>query len=137
MVSKQEIGALILRIVLGLIFFIHGLDKFQGGISNTVGFFESIGVPGFLAYIVAVIELIGGLLLILGLGTKIVSILFVFIMIGAMFTVKFSAGFLDGFEFDLALLAMSVYVLLANRMAFSLENIFFQSKQGYRKRAEV
>ena len=41
-----EIGALVLRVVLGITFFIHGLAKFQGGIENTVGWFASIGLPG-------------------------------------------------------------------------------------------
>ncbi|MBS4206244.1 DoxX family protein [Lederbergia citrea] len=39
---KNEIGQIILRVGLGLIFFAHGLSKFQGGINNTVGFFDSI-----------------------------------------------------------------------------------------------
>ncbi|WP_396265831.1 DoxX family protein [Halobacillus shinanisalinarum] len=97
----------------------------KGGIGNTAGFFESIGVPGFLAYIVATIELVGGIAMVLGIGTKLVSILFAIIMIGAMFTLKFSAGF----ELDLAFLAMSVYIALSNRVSFSLDNVIFPSKQ--------
>ncbi|SFE99221.1 DoxX family protein [Alteribacillus iranensis] len=118
--SKQDTGTFILRVVLGIIFFIHGLDKFQAGIGNTVGFFDSIGIPGFLAYIVAVIELVGGLAMILGIGTKIVGSLFAIIMVGAIFTAKLSAGFLGGYELDLALLAMSLYVVLSNNTALSL-----------------
>lgn len=71
-----------LRAVIGITFFIHGLSKFQGGISNTVGFFESLGIPGFLAYVVAVVELLGGIALILGLGTRIVTLLFALILVG-------------------------------------------------------
>lgn len=40
----------------------------QGGISNTVGFFDCIGVLKFVAYVVAVVRLLGGISLILGLG---------------------------------------------------------------------
>ena len=58
-------------VVLGITFFIHGLAKFQGGIENTVGWFASIGL-GALAYAVASIELVGGILLIIGLGSRIV-----------------------------------------------------------------
>lgn len=136
MVSKQEVGAIILRVVLGLIFFSHGLDKFQGGIGNTVSFFDSIGVPGFSAYIIATIELVGGIAMVLGIGTKVVSILFAIIMIGAMFTVKFSAGFLGGFELDLAFLAMSVYIALSNRISLSLDNVIFPSKQISRNHSD-
>ncbi len=44
---KQEIGKVILRVVFGLTFFIHGLSKFQDGISNTVGYFDNLGIPVF------------------------------------------------------------------------------------------
>lgn len=131
--NRNEAGAVILRVILGLTFFIHGLVKFQGGIENTVGYFESLGLLGFLAYVVAFIELIGGLMLILGIGTRIVSGLFAIIMLGAIFTVKLSVGFLGdgqmaGYELDLALLAMAVFLLIANSTSFSLGNRLFHSK---------
>ncbi|MFJ5623025.1 DoxX family protein [Peribacillus loiseleuriae] len=131
---KNEVGAVILRIILGLIFFIHGFSKFQGGISNTAGFFDSIGIPGFVAYVVAGIELIGGVALILGIGTRIVSVLFAIIMLGAIFTVKLPLGFLGngqmaGYELELALLAMAIFLAFANRSLFSLDNKVF-NKEG-------
>ncbi len=80
--NKYELGAFILRLVTGLTFLLHGLSKFQGGIENTVGFFSSVGIPGFLAYIVAIIELAGGALMILGLGTRVIGLLFAIVMLG-------------------------------------------------------
>lgn len=132
--NKNEAGAVILRIILGLTFFIHGFVKFQGGINNTVGFFDSIGIPGFVAYLVAAIELIGGIALILGIGTRIVSVLFAVIMLGAIFTVKLPLGFLGngqmaGYEFELALLAMAIFLAFAKRSFFSLDNKIF-NKEG-------
>lgn len=108
--SEKNIGLLIARIVLGVTFFLHGLAKFQGGISGTAEFFGSIGLPGALAYIVAIIELVGGILMILGLFTKVISLLFIVVMLGAIGTVKLEAGFLDGFELELALIALSIAV---------------------------
>lgn len=64
MSKRSEVGTLLLRVVLGIVFFANGFTKFQGGIGNTVGWFESIGIPGFLAYAVGTIELVGGLALI-------------------------------------------------------------------------
>jgi putative oxidoreductase len=130
--NKNEIGKVILRAVLGLTFFIHGLSKFQGGISNTVGFFDSLGIPGFMAYVVAVVELLGGIVLILGLGTRIVALLFALIMIGAIFTAKLSVGFLGngqmaGYELELVLLAVSIYFVFAEKSKISLDQKFFQS----------
>ncbi|MFC2949867.1 DoxX family protein [Virgibacillus sediminis] len=131
---KNEVGQLILRVVFGLIFFVHGLDKFQGGIANTAVFFDSLSIPGFLAYIVAIIELIGGLAMILGIGTRVIAILFAIIMLGAIFIAKFPAGLLGngemaGYELDLVLLATSIYFILADRIALSLDNKFSNSKQ--------
>ncbi|WP_203364082.1 DoxX family protein [Bacillus sp. REN10] len=125
MTKKHELGALILRVILGLTFFVHGLAKFQGGIENIAGWFDSIGIPSFMAYIVAAIELVGGVAMILGLGTRIIAGLFVIVMIGAISKVKLEAGFMGngemaGYEFDLALLAMSVYLVIAGSSLYSL-----------------
>lgn len=131
--NKNELGKVFLRVVVGLIFFVHGLSKFQGGINNTVGFFDSIGIPGFMAYVVALLELIGGIALILGIGTRFVSMLFAIIMLGAISTVKFPAGLLGngqmaGYELELVLLAITIYFTFANKSAFSLENRIFRSE---------
>ncbi|WP_198520763.1 DoxX family protein [Alteribacter populi] len=134
MLKKYEMGAMLLRIVLGFTFFIHGLDKFQGGISNTAGFFESLGIPGFLAFVVALIELVGGIAMILGIGTRVVSVLFVLIMVGAIFMAKLPLGFLGdgqmaGYELDVVLLTISVYLAIVNKSMFALDNVIFRSKQ--------
>ncbi|MFN7252881.1 MAG: DoxX family protein [Anaerobacillus sp.] len=121
---KTEIGALILRVTLGVIFLSHGLVKFQGGIENVAGWFESIGLPGFMAYGITIIEVIGGIALILGLGTKVVSILFSFILLVAIVKVKFAAGFLDGYAYDLILLAIAVHLTMNGSKLFSLEQVF-------------
>lgn len=135
MIRSTEIGAAILRVFLGVTFFVHGLAKFQGGIANTVGFFESLGLPGFSAYAVALIELIGGIALILGIGTRIVSILFVLILAVATLKVKLAAGFLGngqtaGYELDLALLVISIYLAATSKSFLALDNLLFRSKNA-------
>ena len=131
MLLKNEIGALILRVVLGITFFIHGFVKFQGGIENQVGWFSSIGLPGFLAYVVALIELVGGFALIIGFGTKIISALLAILMIGATVKVKLALGFLGngqmaGYELDLALLAMAIYLAINGSKLLSLNQLITQ-----------
>ncbi|MBY6087205.1 DoxX family protein [Priestia flexa] len=121
--KSYTIGTFFIRVVLGLTFFIHGLSKFQGGIDGTVGFFESIGISGFMAYVVAIIELIGGVAVIVGLGTRIVAALFVFVMLGAIFTAKLGAPFVGGYELDIALLAMSLHLVFAGSGALSLDQL--------------
>ncbi|PUB11971.1 DoxX family protein [Paenisporosarcina sp. OV554] len=119
---KKELGALIVRVVLGVIFAVHGIVKFQDGISNTVGWFESIGLPGFLAYGVASVEIIGGLLLIIGLATRIVAGVFLLLLVGAIITVKLAVGFVNGYEFDLALMAMAAFLAMAGSELFAVDN---------------
>ncbi len=133
MISKEEWGSLLLRVFLGITFLVHGIDKFQGGISNTAGFFESLGLPGFSAYIVALIELIGGIALILGLGTRVVAGLLVIILAVATMKVKLAVGFLGngqmaGYELDLALLVIAVYLALKGRTLWAVDNILFRPK---------
>jgi len=125
---KQQVGALILRIALGLVFAGSGFMKFKGGIANTVGWFESINIPGFLAYFVAGIELVGGILLIIGLATRIISALFVIIMVGAIVTVKFSAGFVGGYDFDIALMAMALFLAIAGSGQYAVDQFVFNKE---------
>ncbi|MEC2074907.1 DoxX family protein [Metabacillus fastidiosus] len=135
MERKNEAAATILRVFLGITFLIHGLSKFQGGIENTVGFFESLGLPGFTAYMVALIELIGGIAVILGLGTRIISILFAIVLAVAIVKVKLAAGFLGngqmaGYELDLALMVISIYFAITKRSLLALDNVLFRSKKA-------
>ncbi|PEI89950.1 hypothetical protein CN679_19400 [Bacillus pseudomycoides] len=120
---NQHIGNLIIRIVLGVTFFMHGLAKFQSGIDNIAGWFTSIGLPGALAYGVATVELVGGLLLIIGLGVRYIGLLFALILVGAIVKVKWSAGLLGdgknpGYELDLVLLAMGLYLFVVKAEGF-------------------
>ncbi|WCK53264.1 DoxX family protein [Aneurinibacillus sp. Ricciae_BoGa-3] len=124
MFKNQQIGSFIVRLVLGITFFIHGLMKFQMGIVHTVGFFEKMGLPGFLAYAVGGVEIVGGVCLLLGLGTRIFSAIFVVDMLGAIFTAKWGKGFAGGYEFELALLAMSLQLFLSGNSFLSLDKQF-------------
>lgn len=129
--DKLGIGTLLLRLVLGISFFIHGLVKFQGGIENTVGWFESIGILGFFAYAVATLELVGGIALILGIGTRVVSAFFVVLMVGAIIKVKFAIGFLGtsemaGYELDLAFLVIALFLVLNGSKFLSIDEAFFK-----------
>ncbi|AGT30607.1 DoxX family protein [Anoxybacillus geothermalis] len=135
MAQKYEWALLILRVVLGVTFLIHGIAKFQMGLGNVAGWFESIGVAGFLGYVVAFIELIGGMALILGLGTRMISALLACVMLGAIFTAKLSAGFLGngqtaGYELDVTLLSVAIALCLSGSRLFALDNKFFESSKN-------
>jgi putative oxidoreductase len=84
-VRTAPYAALLLRISLGVLLLAHGLllKVFTFGVPGTVGFFESIGYPGFFAYLVIFGEIAGGLALILGFRTREVALLLLPILIGA------------------------------------------------------
>lgn len=78
-------GALLLRLGLGTLFLAHGLllKVMTFGVAGTAGYFQSLGYPGYFAYLVILGEIGGGLALILGLWTRTISLLLLPIMIGA------------------------------------------------------
>lgn len=130
MSNRFEWSALILRVIAGLTFAIHGVDKFQMGLGNVAGFFGTMGLPAFIAYLVAFLELVGGIALILGLGTRVFAGALSVVMVGAIFTAKLAAGFLGGeggagYELDLALLAMLLALVISGSTKFALDGVLF------------
>lgn len=130
MENREGIGALLLRVVTGVIFLAHGLEKFRGGIGNTAGWFDSIGLPGFLAYLVGGLEVVGGIALIIGLGVRLVGGLFALLLLGAIVTVQFAAGFIGGYAYDLALLAISVFLLLNGSKLYAVDQVLAKARNN-------
>ncbi|MDN4620260.1 DoxX family protein [Paenibacillus sp. PsM32] len=127
-----ELGLFIVRVLTGVIFLLHGFSKFQGGIGGTTGFFQSIGLPGFLAPVVAIIEILGGLLLILGLLTRIAGAALTVIMIGVLLTAKAGQPFMMGTEFDYLLLFTSLQLALTGSALLSVDSLLFKNKYNSR-----
>ncbi|MBL4614724.1 MAG: DoxX family protein [Magnetovibrio sp.] len=123
--DHNEYAALVLRVALGGMYLSHGLIKlFVFTLAGTVGFFESIGYPGFFAYVVTFAEIGGGLLLIAGVYTRWVAIALVPILLGAM-QFHFGNGFLfsvqgGGWEYPLFLMILSGVVALMGDGAYAL-----------------
>lgn len=87
-------AALLLRLSLGALFLAHaGLKLLVFTPAGTANFFASLGLPSALAYAVIAAEVLGGIALILGLGTRIVAIALTPILLGAIVTVHGAAGF--------------------------------------------
>lgn len=85
MTSNSDYAALILRVTSGALFIAHGLLKvFVFTIPGTVGYFESLGLPGFLAYLTILAEVGGGLALILGVATRAVALALIPVLLGAI-----------------------------------------------------
>lgn len=87
-------AALLMRLALGILFLAHfSLKFFAFTPAGTAKFFASLGLPGWLAYVTMTVELLGAIALILGVYTRIVAIVLIPILLGAIFTVHGPAGF--------------------------------------------
>src|SRR5690348_916995 len=108
-------GIFIVRVITGLLFAVHGWGKFAGGIGSAVGYFGKIGIPmpGVLAPFIAGLELIGGILLIIGLATRWISLLFVCEMAVTMLYVQLPSKGWSGADLDRLLLAVALLLVLA------------------------
>lgn len=97
MFQKPDIGLLILRVIIGGIFIVHGVMKFMAGEDALEGVgsaMELIGIdfmPMVWGALAAAVEILGGVALIVGFGTRIASALLLFVMIIAT-VVKIDAG---------------------------------------------
>ena len=82
--QQSDYAALLLRVATGGLFVAHGLLKvLVFTIPGTVGYFESLGLPAIFAYLTILAEIGGGLALIVGFQTRVVSLALVPVLIGA------------------------------------------------------
>lgn len=124
--STQACGLTILRIVVGIVFLVHGYQKlFHMGFHGVAGFFAHAGIPLPMvsAVVVTLVEFVGGILLIAGIGVRIAAALLAVDMAVAILPVHLKHGFYNpmGFEFPLTLLAATLCLALSGGGMFSLK----------------
>jgi putative oxidoreductase len=116
-----QYGPLPIRILAGIAFIIHGLPKLSD-IAGTEDFFANmVGLPAAMALPIGLLEVIGGVALLVGALTRIASILFIIEMIGSTIVAKLSRGFVGGYELDLLLMAIAISLLLTGPGRISVE----------------
>jgi len=109
----HDIANMGMRAAIGVIFIVHGFGKF--GNPGFGGWISSMGIPAEMQIPIALAEFVPGILLLIGVLTRISGALLSIVMLGAIFLVK-GASSLDGdkgYEFDLILLAASLVVIVA------------------------
>lgn len=128
---------LVMRLVLGGVFFPHGAQKALGwfsgpGWSGTIGFFGSMGVPAVMAALVIGGEFLGSLGLIVGLGTRLAAFGIAATMAGAIAMVHAEHGFFmnwfgnqagEGYEYHLLAIGLAAAVFIAGAGRFSLDRL--------------
>ena len=109
----HDIASMGMRATIGVIFIVHGAGKFNEGF---VGFLTGgLGLPAEMQIPIALAEMVPGILLLIGVFTRLSASLLSIVMLGAIFYVK-QAGSLTGergVEFDLILLAACLVVIVA------------------------
>ncbi|OWY79946.1 MULTISPECIES: DoxX family protein [Rhodococcus] len=123
----RDLGILVARLVLGVIFLAHGLQKFDSwGYEGTKAGFEGMGVPApaVSAFVATWIEILGGLALILGVLVPVFGVLLFLLMLGAFFVVHVENGIYvgdGGFELVAALGAGALLLAAVGAGAFGVD----------------
>jgi putative oxidoreductase len=129
-----SLGLLLLRLVLAAVFIAHGAQKLWiNGIPATQEGFAGMGVPApeVVAIVVAVLEVASGLLLAIGLGTRIVAVLLAIDMAVALALVHLAAGFFaadGGYEFVLTLAVASLALVFTGPGRLAIDALFRRSR---------
>ncbi|TCL02102.1 DoxX family protein [Sodalis ligni] len=119
-------GAALLRITLGALFLSHGLTKLLVSTpAGTSAFFQSIGLPGWLAYLAMAIELGLGVALVLGTYARWLGLIGVPLLLGTIVSVHGANGFSfanagGGWEYPAVWAVMLVVLALVGEGAFAL-----------------
>ncbi len=128
----HEVSHLVLRVVIGFVFFLHGLEKVQN-IGMIQGMLTGMNFPApeLMGWVLALSELICGALLILGLVTRLATIPLMIAMLLALLVVHLPYGFSmakGGFEYVLALLGALFVLMTAGSSKVSLDHLLFKGK---------
>ena len=128
--TYENYGPTLLRIALGIIYIAHSayLKVVVFTIPGTVAFFESIGLPGLMAYAVITAETIGGAMLVLGIRVREAASVLTFVALGAVWAHS-GAGWLftnegGGWEYPLFLAIATMAQALLGPGALTLDSLF-------------
>ena len=126
-----NLGLAVLRVAVATIFIRHGYQKlFVFGFAGVTGAFTQMGVPlpGVMGPLIALLEFFGGIALLLGLLTRLITIGFVFDMLGAILLVQMKRGF-SAYELEFLLLLSSAALFLTGAGVFSVDAVLAGRKE--------
>ena len=124
---RPDWGITVVRIMTGLLFAVHGYQKFARGLGEMSAYFTKISIPfsGLMAPFIASLELIGGILLILGLFTRVVGALFAVEMLVTTVWVKLALGAgWNASDLDRMLLVACILFVLAGPGVAALDRLW-------------
>jgi len=131
----KPLGLLLLRFALGVIFIFHGYPKLFSSTQQMMGFFTHVGLPAYFVFVAGVFEFFGGILLIIGLFTRLAALLLAAEMLVALWKVHglfTHPAAVDNYQFPLSLCAAAFALATVGAGVISLDHILFR---GARKAA--
>jgi putative oxidoreductase len=123
--SLQPVGALIMRLALGLSMSVHGYQKVipHGALNHYLHYITSLHIPYWLGYVSAYTEFVGGILILIGLLTRFVAVLIALNMLVAFFYVGIHQGF-GIYNYILTLAALGIMLVFYGPGGFALDRKF-------------
>ena len=121
-----SIASLLLRLVIGFTFMVHGYPKFSAEQRKQGGdWMKSLGLPAGFILFGAVVEFFGGIALVLGILTPVVAALFALWMLSTTWLakVKMKKKFAGGYEIDIVLLVASLALAALGAGFFSIDHL--------------
>jgi putative oxidoreductase len=134
----HPLALLALRLALGAIMIAHGAQKAFGGMSRFMGMLQNMGIPPVLGYLTLAAEFGGGILLVVGLLTRLAALSIVIDMSVAISRVHWKNGLLSaggkvGYEFPLACGIIAFALIFLGAGPISLDGAFFRGGGSARK----
>lgn len=131
-----DYAPLVLRLAVGFVFLAHGYQKLMVlGVDQFAGFLGMLGVfmPSLFSLVITMLEVVGGVALILGLLSHIFAKLFAFEMLAAFFLVHMKNGvFVEngGYELVLVLFVASSAIMILGSGKWALDSLLFKGGDG-------
>ena len=130
--NRKEVALAIVRIVVGVVFLLHGSQKLFGlfggqGLAGYVSWLAGIGVAPWLAYLSAAFEFAAGVSLVFGIAVELGALMGLCVMIGAIYLVHGAHGYFiqnNGFEYALNLGLLCIAILVGGAGACSIWDPF-------------
>ncbi|KIQ25414.1 DoxX [Flavobacterium sp. MEB061] len=137
--TSESYAPLILRVVLGFVVLMHGMQKLLGwfggfGFSKTMLFFtESVGLPWIMGFLVILLETLGAIALIIGLGTRVIAFFYILLPLGMIFTTHLKNGFFmnwfgtlkgEGYEYFILWIGIALALFILGGGKYAIDKIF-------------
>jgi putative oxidoreductase len=141
--TDNDVATLVIRVMLGLVFFPHGMQKLLGwfggyGFTGSMAFFtDTLHIPVIFAFLAIMAEGLGSLGLITGLLTRVAAFGVGVNMVVAVYMLHWQHGFFmnwfgnqkgEGFEFHLLVIAMAVALIIKGGGALSIDKALTDKK---------